>query len=375
MFAAFTEKGLSLTCASGHFGFIIPNTYLLGPYFNQLKRFISSQAKLVSITDFGFTLVFPKPNVFTCITIVEKRPEHWARDPVVSIAKVHDPPITTNQIPEFFELSQDQRASLEWAHGALLPERLASCLPNLQQFCLVKDVGLNYWTVGRGKKRGGSIADRVLYKGAQRHRNDRPFLKGRNIDRYKLESPFSWLRHDWQKHIDPHVDRFRFDENLLCQQKLVYRQTADRLRCTFDPHQYLTDKTVHSIVWRADWADRESYMYLLGVLNSRLFNYLYRLSAQEVGRTFAQIKIFRIRSMPFRPIDFSDSTDKAKHDRMVKLVERMLDLHKKLAAEKVPGEKTRIQRQITATDNQIDNLTYDLYNLTEEEIKIIEESK
>ena len=58
---------------------------------------------------------------------------------------------------------------------------------------------------------------------------------------------------------------------------------------------------------------------------------------------------------------------------MVKLVERMLDLHKKLSAAKIPTDKTRIQRQINTTDKQIDNLVYELYGLTEEEIKIIEE--
>ena len=62
----------------------------------------------------------------------------------------------------------------------------------------------------------------------------------------------------------------------------------------------------------------------------------------------------------------------SKSHRMVKLVDRMLDLHNQLAKAKVPAEKTRIQRQINTTDNQIDNLTYDLYNLTPEEIKIIE---
>jgi len=41
---------------------------------------------------------------------------------------------------------------------------------------------------------------------------------------------------------------------------------------------------------------------------------------------------------------------------------------------KLPAEKTRIQRQITTTDNQIDKLTYDLYGLTQQEIKIIEEA-
>lgn len=50
----------------------------------------------------------------------------------------------------------------------------------------------------------------------------------------------------------------------------------------------------------------------------------------------------------------------------------MLDLHKQLAAAKIPDEKTRIQREIDITDKQIDNLVYDLYGLTEEEIKIVE---
>ena len=59
---------------------------------------------------------------------------------------------------------------------------------------------------------------------------------------------------------------------------------------------------------------------------------------------------------------------------MVKLVESMLDLHKKLHESKIPDEKVRIQRQIDSTDRQIDRLVYDLYGLTDEEIAIVENS-
>ncbi len=45
---------------------------------------------------------------------------------------------------------------------------------------------------------------------------------------------------------------------------------------------------------------------------------------------------------------------------------------KQLAAAKIPGDKTRIQRQIATTDKQIDKLVYELYGLTEEEIRIVE---
>ena len=49
--------------------------------------------------------------------------------------------------------------------------------------------------------------------------------------------------------------------------------------------------------------------------------------------------------------------------------------HKRLSAAKIPSDKTKIQRQIDTTDKQIDSLVYKLYNLTDEEIKIVEEAK
>ena len=47
-------------------------------------------------------------------------------------------------------------------------------------------------------------------------------------------------------------------------------------------------------------------------------------------------------------------------------------LNNKLFETKTHEETTGLQRQIDATDNQIDQLVYQLYGLTEEEIKIVE---
>jgi len=57
---------------------------------------------------------------------------------------------------------------------------------------------------------------------------------------------------------------------------------------------------------------------------------------------------------------------------MVSLVEEMLALHRRLAAARTDHEQTNLKRQIDATDRRIDRLVYDLYGLTEEEIRIIE---
>ena len=75
--------------------------------------------------------------------------------------------------------------------------------------------------------------------------------------------------------------------------------------------------------------------------------------------------------LPIRTIDFSDPADVARHDRMVELVQSMLDLHK-LASAGTDHDKTLLARRIEATDRQIDRLVYELYGLTEEEIGIVE---
>ena len=49
-------------------------------------------------------------------------------------------------------------------------------------------------------------------------------------------------------------------------------------------------------------------------------------------------------------------------------------LHKRLSAEKLPQRREQIQREIDATDRQIDRLVYQLYGLSEEEILVVEEA-
>jgi len=51
-----------------------------------------------------------------------------------------------------------------------------------------------------------------------------------------------------------------------------------------------------------------------------------------------------------------------------------VDLHNQLSAAKTPSDQTAIQHQIDATDRQIDQLVYELYGLTDDEIRIVEEA-
>lgn len=115
---------------------------------------------------------------------------------------------------------------------------------------------------------------------------------------------------------------------------------------------------------------------MLGLLNSKLLQRVFQLqNPQMIEKVFAEIKVIYVERLPIRKVDMNNPAEKARHDRMVELVERMLDLHKQLAAAKTDHAKTNLQRQIDATDAQIDKPVYELYELTPDEIKIVEGTK
>ncbi len=115
----------------------------------------------------------------------------------------------------------------------------------------------------------------------------------------------------------------------------------------------------------------EHLNYLLGLLNSRVMWHWYKHHAKRRG-VGLEINGNVLSRTPIRPINFADPADKARHDKMVGLVESMLALHTHKAAARTQAEQDLYQRQIEATDRAIDGLVYELYGLTAEEIAVVE---
>jgi hypothetical protein len=377
-YVAFVQRALQLLRPGGLFGFILPNTFLLGPYFDGLKRYVLQTTRVLQLVDFGACQVFEEPNVFSAIMIVERAAVGQRRvRNQVEFLQVHD----LESFPEAalcHRVAQSDLATLHWVPPNALVARLTRLAPKLRDIAFVKDVGLNYWTKGRGKLRGGSIADRVLYMGARRADGDIPYLKGRDIDRYVCSFGRHWLRGDYKKLLDPSVDTLRFSPDfLLRDQKILYRQTADRIVATIDRERYLTDKTLHTVVLKGEGVASLDIRYLLGILNSKLATFIYQDLAREEGRTFAQVKVFRMECLPIRQINFDDPADRARHHRMVALVEEMLRLRKEHAQAEAQREDLRhdLARQIRQLEAQIDALVYELYGLSGEEVRLVESAE
>lgn len=201
-------------------------------------------------------------------------------------------------------------------------------------------------------------------EGSQPDKSWSPLLRGSLIHRYRI----LWNNNYWIQY-GPWLAAPRSAAIFEAPRKIMVRQTGDSIIAVFVEGNFIARDNLHIIL-----PNIENYRleFLLGLLNSKLMDFAYSLMNPEKGEALAQVKKMHVEQLPIRTIDFSNHSDKALHDRMVQLVEQMLTLHKQLPDTKTGHEKTHIQRQIDATDQQIDRLVYELYGLTGEEIGVVE---
>ncbi|MBM4466764.1 MAG: restriction endonuclease subunit M [Chloroflexi bacterium] len=192
-----------------------------------------------------------------------------------------------------------------------------------------------------------------------------PLLRGELIRRYE-----NLWNHDYWVLYGPWLAAPRDPSIFDAPIKIMVRQTGDSIIATLVERGFIARNNLHILL---PLDPDHDLRYVLGIMNSRLIDFAYTFMNPEKGEALAEVKKHHVEQLPIRTINFSDPADKARHDRIVSLVEQMLSLHKQLAAAKTPDAKTVLQRQIEATDKQIDRLVYELYGLTAEEIAVVEE--
>jgi len=155
-----------------------------------------------------------------------------------------------------------------------------------------------------------------------------------------------------------------FEGPRILLRRLVSRQ--QRLMATIVTESFINNKNLYIIRPHDITLDLR---VLLAILNSRFVSHLYLNQVSQATKDdFPQVTIRDVLALPFP----TASRLQSRADRMVALVERMLELHKRQAAARNPADRELYQRQIEATDREIDLLVYELYELTEEEVKVVE---
>ena len=112
--------------------------------------------------------------------------------------------------------------------------------------------------------------------------------------------------------------------------------------------------------------------YLLGLLNSRLLEwFIHQIATQMRGGWYSYESRF-IRNMPIPTVDVAVEAGNRMSEQMIQLVDKLLEAKKQVASARTEREKNFYESKCATLDRQIDTLVYELYNLTLEEIAIVE---
>ena len=216
----------------------------------------------------------------------------------------------------------------------------------------------------------GNCAGEIIFGAASAPPNAVPVLEGKQISRYHCEPPTKALSLDYEPGQGQYFT-IRAEEKYAAA-RFVIRQTASHPIVGPRNHATYFRNSLLALYSPSDGTD---VRVLVGLLNSRLVRFLYQESVQESRqKAFPQVKVRSLRDLPIHPVAPSDPRSTRQHDRMVELVDAMLALHDRLTAARAEHERTRVRRRIEATDREIDELVYELYRLTDEEIKIVDEA-
>ncbi|HQV67775.1 MAG TPA: TaqI-like C-terminal specificity domain-containing protein, partial [Saprospiraceae bacterium] len=142
---------------------------------------------------------------------------------------------------------------------------------------------------------------------------------------------------------------------LFEEEKIIFRQTSDTIICSYDNDGYYVMNTVLVLKVKQEYKKLLPYKYLLGILNSRLINYFYKQITQEENRVFAEVKPINIRKLPILKASYHQQ------QQLISLVDLILS-----------SKKHNNLLDTTDLETQIDQLVYELYGLTEGEIRIVE---
>jgi hypothetical protein len=192
-----------------------------------------------------------------------------------------------------------------------------------------------------------------------------PILVGGDVHRYHTNEPSEFVLFKSPKSAGGCWD----EEVHFAPHKLVVRQICE------DPTACILTMplAVSGNIFTVRAETMETELYLLGILNSHLTGFFWRTMFADFKTSFPQVTIFSLAQVPIHEIDGSAPAEHTRRSKLVGLVERMLQLTKQKHSDKLaPSQVDRVDREIAATDEEIDDLVYELYAISDEEREIIE---
>lgn len=402
LYAYIIEASLKLLKEGGLFAMIVSNKFIKANYGKRLRNKIRSTGVLERIVDFAGAPVFRGATVRTLILKIRvgKHDQGLIQySPPPGVVDFEQLTIGRVTVADYIASTSYGVDPSSWANDDWVFER--SNMLSIRAKLEANSVALAEWLdvpICYGVKSGlveAFIVD--TKKGGELRAASpicmnivKPYVIGREVLRYTAISRHSDIIYTPRgvdisgctsiiQHLQPFKERllrratkqewYELQQaqeryvGLMVKPKIVYPDIAKTCRFTLDEEGHICGDTTFAI----PMADKA----LLGLLNSKAAFFYFRMvcaALEGAEESYLRFKLQYVSNFPV-PANLMNT-----RSALELLVERMLDLNKRIPEARTPQDKTVIQRQIEATDKQIDKLVYELYGLTDEEIAIVEEA-
>ncbi|MDR1270852.1 MAG: Eco57I restriction-modification methylase domain-containing protein [Planctomycetaceae bacterium] len=350
----------------GKYGMIFPNPWLTNLRQRNLRKFIFEKATVNEIIHFKQP-VFPQTTVDTEIVLLTNI---RVKNNIVKITIVekgsslrqdkHE--IITHNQEEWIAAKGDVINIFQTTKEKKLSKKILKDTTKLEEYFTIH-VGIKPYQAGKGKPKQtkSDVTNRVFDSDRKKNNLYRAYLRGVDINRYStLPLKERYIKFGlWLAEPRPVVN---FDADV----KIFMRQTGDSLIGTIDTKQYLCLNNMHVLVPKA--TTKCDAKYFLGIINSRLLNWYYQSINPEKGEALAEVKKANIAILPIKIANV-----KVQHE-IIRLVDQLLKLNEEKSKTKLQTEISQIETKINYCEDKINSLIYELYGLTDKEIKIVENS-
>jgi type I restriction-modification system DNA methylase subunit len=417
----FLERGLNLLKGTGLLGFILPHKFFTAKYGESLRALLSAGQHVAEIVYFGDNQVFAGATTYTCLLFLSKGGatdfylfrvsdiDSWKSQGTADKEVVESDILTKDKWNFSVRRSSGIISKLEKA-----PLRLGSVASRIAQgirtsanevyvLDILADKGPCHQVHSKHNGEDFEVEKSITSL----------FLQGRSIRPYHLKEseriviiPYQVraaghaelisediLKRQYPKAYEylvsckdylesrekgrmkgPQWYGYVYPKNIevMSSQKILVPDIASRASFALDEHGQYAFTSGYGIVLR-DFAE-EDRKYTLGLLNSSVSDFYLKSVSTMIRGGFFRYFTQYLEGLPMCHVSSTSGSEKKKRDKVIELVDQIVALFQDVGSAKTPDVKTRVNRQISIVDRQINSLVYELYGLTDEEIKIVEEA-
>lgn len=344
LYHLFVEKSFDIASSSSLHSLIVPNAFLANRNNVRLRRFILSHFsidKIIEVKDDVFEEASVEVLIFIFVKpkILDSSEYYIAQNGDFQFKNSFNQEAFENTPNNNFTVTVDSKSQ------KIIAKILSKSVELSTLFKTIS--GIKEYQVGKGKppQTIEQVKGRIFNSTQKIDETYLPELRGKNLSKYIFNWGGEYISYgEWL--AEPRVPEFFEGDKILIRQI----PNKDSLIASYVKGKFVIDQTAYI----AKPSVQLDILFYLGVINSKLLFWYFQNINNEFDQLFPKIKVKEFNSLPIPNVDYSNP-------QLTNVVKNILEA---LEANK--------NYNISDFEKEIDNLVYQLYDLTEEEIKIIE---